>query len=136
MTHGPIDFIMIGFEDSSIPRDVADGIKSLVEANTIRIIDLIFVEKDDTGELRVIELTDLPDDVYDAWNTIVDDMEGMLTSDDATHLAADLQVNRSAVLALYENLWAKKLSNAIIEAKGEVLVNMRIPRNVISELEA
>lgn len=135
MTHGPIDFIMIGFEDSNISPGVADGIKSLIQADTIRIIDLVFVERDDVGELRVLELTELGDDVYEAWNSNVDDMEGMLTVDDAMHLASDLPANRSAVLALYENVWARHLSNAIVDAKGEVLANMRIPRSVISELE-
>lgn len=135
MTHGPVDFIMIGFENSDIDPDVADGIRSLIQAGTIRIIDLIFVEKNDAGELRVVELVDLADGVYESWNAVVDDVEGMLTAEDAEHLAADLPANRSAVLALYENVWARELSTAIQNSRGEVLANLRIPRSVISELE-
>lgn len=135
MTHGPVDFIMIGFEDSDISPGVADGIKSLIQSGTIRIIDLIFVEKNDAGELRTLELTDLSDDVYESWNVVVDDLEGMLTEEDAHQLAADLPSGRSAVLALYENVWAKEFSDAILAANGEVLANLRIPRAVISELE-
>lgn len=135
MTHGPIDFIMIAFEDSNITANVAEGVKSLIDDHTIRIIDLIFVEKNDSGDVRVVELGELNESVYEAWNAIVDDMEGMLTIDDATHLAAELPANRSAVLALYENTWAQQLSNAILESRGDVLVNMRIPRSVISQLE-
>ena len=135
MTYGPIDFIMIGFEDSSISPNVAEGIQSLVQAGTIRIIDLIFVEKNASGELRIVELHELPDGVYESWDVIVDEMDGMLTEEDARHLASDLPPDRAAVLALYENVWARELSAAILAAKGEVLANLRIPRSVISEIE-
>lgn len=135
MILGPVDFIMIGFEDSNISPDVANGIKSLIQAGTIRIIDLIFVEKNDSGQLRIVELHELAEGVYESWDAIVDDMKGMLTEDDAHQLASDLPANRSAVLALYENVWARELSTAILDAKGELLANLRIPRNVISELE-
>lgn len=135
MIRGPIDFIMIGFEDANISPNVAEGIQSLIQAGTIRIIDLIFVEKDDSGEIRIMELHELADGTYESWNAIVDEMEGMLTEDDVHHLASDLPANRAAVLALYENVWARELASAIQAAKGEVLANLRIPRNVISELE-
>lgn len=135
MKHGPVDFIMVGFEGDDVCSSVADGIRSLVQAGTIRIIDLIFVEKDDAGELHVRELADLPDAVYETWNAIVDDVEGMLSSDDAEMLAADLLNNRSAVLALYENIWAREMAATIQNASGEVLVHTRIPRSVIEELE-
>lgn len=135
MSHGPVDFIMIGFEDAGISPDVANGIKSLIQSDTIRIIDLIFVEKSDAGQLRVLELHELADDEYESWNVIVDDLEGMLTEDDAHHLAEDLPAGQAAVLALYENVWARDLSEAIMAAGGEVVANLRIPRAVISELE-
>ena len=135
MAYGPIDFVMIGFEDSNISPNVAEGIQSLIQAGTIRIIDLIFVEKNESGDVRIVELHELPDGVYESWDAIVDEMDGMLTEEDARHLATDLPANRAAVVALYENMWARELSAAIQAANGEVLANLRIPRSVISELE-
>lgn len=136
MEHGPIDFIMIGFEDAHPSSRVAEGILSLVQSGTIRIIDLLFVSRDTEGDLRVLELSELADDVYEIWDTVVQDVEGMLTAEDALHLASDLPTNKSAVLALFENVWAREMATIIQNANGEVLVNTRIPRDVIAELEA
>lgn len=135
MTHGPVDFIMIGFEDLPRSADIADGVRSLIESGTIRIIDLIFVEKDNAGTLRVREMSDLSEEAYSAWDAVTDDIEGMLTTEDAENLASELPAGNSAVLALYENTWARELSNTIASAGGEVVANLRIPRSVISELE-
>ncbi|MCO5216516.1 MAG: DUF6325 family protein [Thermomicrobiales bacterium] len=136
MEHGPIDFIMIGFEDAQPSSTVAEGILSLVQSGTIRIIDLLFVSKNAEGDLRVLELTELEDNVYEVWDTVVQDVEGMLTAEDALHLASDLPADKSAVLALFENVWAREMAAIIQNANGEVLINTRIPRDVIAEIEA
>lgn len=135
MQHGPIDFIMIGFEDAEVSPTVAEGILSLVQSGTIRIIDLLFVSKDAEGSLRVLELTELADDIYEVWDVVVQDVEGMLTEEDALQLAADLPSDKSAVLVLFENIWAREMATIIQNANGEVLINTRIPREIIAELE-
>ncbi len=135
MEHGPIDFIMIGFGEAEVSPAVASGILSLVESGTIRIIDLLFVAKDADGDLRVLELTELADDVYELWDVVVQDVEGMLTNEDALHLAADLPSDKSAVLVLFENVWAREMARIIQEANGEVLISTRIPRDIVAQLE-
>lgn len=69
------------------------------------------------------------------WDAVVYDVEGMLTLEDAAHLASDLPNYRAAVLALYENIWAREMVRIIQEANGEVLAATRIPAAVIAKLE-
>lgn len=136
MAHGPVDFIMVAFEGSEITPDIAAGMTSLTQNHTIHIIDLIFVQKDNEGVLTILEVDDLPEETASVWNSVIHDVEGLLTPDDATILAADLPTNRSAVLVLYENTWAREMSKIIADAHGEVLAMTRIPGSVINELEA
>lgn len=136
MVHGPVDFIMVAFEGAEITPDIAAGMTSLTQSHTIHIIDLIFVQKDNEGVLTILEVDDLPEESASVWNSVIHDVEGILTPDDATILAADLPNNRSAVLVLYENTWAREMSKIITDARGEVLAMTRIPRGVMSELEA
>ena len=37
---------------------------------------------------------------------------------------------------LFENVWATRFADAIRNARGEVVLNERIPRVVVEELEA
>lgn len=134
MQHGPIDFILVKFGEEHPSANIAAGLKQLIEAETISIIDIIFVEHGAGETVQVLELSDLPDDVYDAWSEIVADMGSLLTADDAVTLATGLGENESAVLVLYENTWARQMSSAIAAANGEVIVHTRIPRDVVAEL--
>ena len=135
MDHGPVDFVMIGFPDSQASPEVAAGIKALVDSGTIRVLDLIFVARTATDELRVIELSELDDVVHDAWDSLSGDIGSLLTEDDAIQLAGAMEPGHCAVLVLYENAWARNLTTAVLDAHGEVIVNTRIPREVVAELE-
>lgn len=135
MSYGPVDFIMVGFEGSKITPHIAEGLESLVKNDTIHIIDLIFVQRSNEGELTILEMDELPPETAAVWDAVVNDVKGMLTPEDAAHLAADLPNNRAAVLALYENIWAREMVRIIQEANGEVLAATRIPAAVIAELE-
>jgi hypothetical protein len=136
MSHGPVDLLVVRFPDSNFTGEVMAEMKALVDAGTLRILDLIFVTKNDAGDLDVIELTDLEDVVASTFDAFVGDLEGLFSSEDIEALAAGLAPNASAGLALYENVWALKFAQAVRDANGEVLLAERIPRAVIEELEA
>jgi hypothetical protein len=134
MEHGPVDFIVVRFPGTELSADIAAGIRSLVEAGTIRVIDLLFLVKDRGGETTVRELTDLDDLAYEGWDAIVGDVFGYLTDEDAMLLADSLANGTSAVLALIENTWAKEMVRTIADAHGDVLISERIPRPVVEQL--
>ncbi|HWV22915.1 MAG TPA: DUF6325 family protein [Thermomicrobiales bacterium] len=134
MDRAPVDFVVVRFPGTEFSSDIAAGLVDLTRAGTIRIVDLLFLVKDERGESRIQELTDLDDAVYQGWDMIVGDVAGYLTDDDALLIADSLQNNSSAVLALVENTWAKEMVRAITDARGEILISERIPRPVVEQL--
>jgi uncharacterized protein DUF6325 len=113
----------------------AAKVKDLIDAGFIRIIDVIFARKGEDGEVKVLELNDLDDDEYGHFDPIVSDITGLLNQDDVEQLTADWEPRTTAVVALFENLWAGQFRKDVAEAGGEVVLAERIPRSVIDELE-
>jgi hypothetical protein len=114
----------------------AAKVKALVDAGFIRVIDVIFARKGDDGEVKVLELNDLDDDEYGHFDPVVHDISGLLNHDDVRSLTADWEPRTTAVVALFENLWAGQFRKDVEEAGGEVVLAERIPRSVIDELVA
>jgi hypothetical protein len=136
MSLGPIEFLAIKFPGNEFRGEILPALADLVEDNTIRIIDLLFVQKEADGAVRVIELADLGEEDYLAFEEVVSDVSGMLSHDDARQIAAALELNSSAGLLLFENLWATRFVDAVANAKGEVIVSERIPRAVVEAMLA
>ena len=97
---------------------------------------MIFARKGEDGEVKVLELNDLDDDEHGHFDPIVSDITGLLNQDDVKQLTADWEPRTTAVVALFENVWAGQFRRAVEEAGGEVVLSERIPRRVIDQLEA
>jgi hypothetical protein len=123
MSLGPIEFLAIRFPGNQFRGEIMPALADLVEGNTIRIV-------------RVIELADLGEDDYFAYEEIVSEVSGMLSHDDARQIASALEPNSSAALMLFENVWATRFVDAVANAKGEVILSERIPRAMIDEMLA
>ncbi len=136
MTFGPVDFIVVRFPGSQFTGEIVPAMQALIDAGTIRIIDLLFITRDNDGNSAVVEITDLDEDAYLGWDPVVDDVSGMLTEEDALRIADTLEPGNSAALVLIENTWALQMVQAIADASGEVLLSERIPRAIIEELMA
>jgi hypothetical protein len=131
---GPIEFLALKFPGNEFRGDIIPALSDLVEDETIRIIDLLFVQKMADGSVRVVELADLGEEDYLSFEAVVSDVSGLLSHDDARQIANALEPNSSASLMLFENVWATKFVEAVIEAKGEVIVSERIPRSMLEEM--
>jgi len=59
-----------------------------------------------------------------------------MNEEDAYEVAASLENDSSAGIMLFENTWAARFAQAIRDAKGEVLLNERIPRPMIEDVIA
>ena len=56
---GPVDWIVVEFKESKFTGDIAPILKDYVDRGLIRILDLLFLRKDDEGNLEAFEATDL-----------------------------------------------------------------------------
>jgi hypothetical protein len=109
------------------------AIKELVEKGTIRVIDILFIKKDQDGNVTMREINDLDDASFAAFNPIVAEIDGLVSRDDVQQLAATLNNNSSAGVMLFEDTWATRLRDAIIDAQGKVVLIDRIPQGVIEQ---
>jgi hypothetical protein len=136
MPYGPIELLVLEFPGNEFSGELTPALTELVDNGTIRIVDILFVQKDADGYVTETELSELTDAAYATFDPIVAETAGMLTHDDAVALTTMLAPNSSVGIMLFENVWAKRFADAVINANGHVIVNERIPRAVIEKLIA
>ena len=136
MAYGPVELLVVGFPGNQFSGEIIPALEELIENGIIRIIDLVFAMKDADGVVIGAEISDLGEEVSAAFTMIVDDPGSLLGDDDVAKLGAGLPLNSSAAIMLFENTWATKFRDAVLNANGQLILNERIPRAVIEELVA
>jgi hypothetical protein len=134
---GPVDFVIIEFPAGSanFTGEMADALIGLVDAGTIRVIDILVIAKADDGALEVMELEDLGD--LGPLVALEADLAEFLAEDDVVHLAAAMDPGSVAGVLVYENLWAAPFASAARRSGGQLIANGRIPvQAIIAALEA
>jgi Family of unknown function (DUF6325) len=132
MSIGPIEYIVVGFPGNKFKGEIVPALAELVENGTIRILDLVFIIKDEEGNVGAVELADLdPEDEAAGMADITDIDAGLLNEDDIALAADALEPNSSAGLLVFENVWATRFAEAVRNADGQLLANERIPHDVV-----
>ncbi len=128
---GPVDYAIIAFPGNRFRGEIAPAIADLVEDGTIRIIDIAFVGKDDDGNAIAMELTELDPDVQEGLEKVGIEVGGLFNEDDLMDAAEGLEPNSSAALLVWENVWARKVAQAMRDAGGVLLAFERLPHDVV-----
>lgn len=128
---GPVDYAVIAFPGNQFKGEIAPAISELVDAGTIRVIDLAFVSKDADGSSAAMELTELDPQVQEALDAIGVEVGGLFNDDDLADIADGLEPNFSAAVLLWENVWARKVTQALRSAGGELVTFERLPHEVV-----
>ena len=127
MSRGRVEMVVIGFPGSHFNGEVAPALVDLVERGLIRVIDLVFLTKDDAGDVTAVELADAGDDVRTAFEPLVEEVTGLIADEDEEDLGDALDPGDSAVVLLFEHLWAKDFTDAVRASGGELLFSMQVP---------
>jgi uncharacterized membrane protein len=161
MTMGMIQLVAIGFEGNQFKGEIVPELEALREGGYVRLIDLVFILKDEDGNVATIEMSDLTDEQkielgMDAGALIglgaygpagieagaeagaIAAAEGDLgmTQEDIDEIAAEIPENCSALIILFENLWSLPLKQAIINANGRLIGNWIIQPEMLVEMGA
>jgi hypothetical protein len=128
---GPVDFAVIAFPGNQFRGEIAPALAELVDAGTIRVIDIAFVGKSETGEAVAMELTELDPDVQAGLEKAGVEVGGLFNEDDLMDVAADLETGNSAAVLVWENVWARKVAQAMRDAGGELVAFERLPHDVV-----
>src|SRR6476659_9041135 len=88
--------------------------------------------KDEDGKAEALEVSDLGSEFGKALaNLLGNEGGGLLNEDDLMAAADELENNSSAALLVWEDVWATKLRDAIVNAGGELWDLERVPYEVV-----
>jgi uncharacterized membrane protein len=128
---GPVDYAVIAFPGNKFRGEIAPAIAELVDAGTIRVIDVAFVGKNADGDAVAMELMELDPDVQEGLDKAGVVVGGLFNEDDLMDIAADLPPETSAAVLVWENVWARKVTQAMRDAGGQLVTFERIPHDVV-----
>ena len=134
---GPVDYLVVKFPGNKFSGEIAPELATLERSGTIRIIDLAFVLKDAKGNILITEAKDMGEktgDAFSAFAKAVSDAE-WFSVDDIEAIGADLPMNSSAAILLFENTWAIHFKEALLNSGAELVSQGRIPSEVIRGVE-
>jgi Family of unknown function (DUF6325) len=137
---GPVDVLVVGFPDARPDGTIAAAVVELVANGTIRLLDMLIVYKDESGETTLAEVTDIDGDGIPDLIAMQGDIPGLLTEADAAATVDALPPGSAVLLIAWENTWAIRASMALREKGGVLLGFHRLPAAEIDaamdELEA
>ena len=128
---GPVDYAVIAFPGNQFKGEIGPAIADLVDSGTIRVIDIAFVGKGPDGDTVAMELTELDAEVQAGLDKAGIEVGGLFNEDDLQDIADDLEPNFSAAVLLWENVWARKVSQAMRDAGGELVTFERLPHELV-----
>jgi Family of unknown function (DUF6325) len=131
MTTGPIEYLVIGFPDGNVNDDIAPELASLVDQQMIRILDIVFIAKDNSGDIRALEFDEL--DQLAGFAEIDGDVGGLIGPEDVSFVSTELEPGSAAAVLLIEDLWAASLASALDRSGGFLIDGARIPRDLADE---
>jgi hypothetical protein len=134
---GPVDYLVVEFPAGATNFDgeMASELAALVDAGTIRVLDIMILQKDADGSVEALELDDL--DAVDDLRRIEAEIAEILAVDDVAHLAAAMEPGSVAGVLVWENRWAAPFASAARRAGGQLIASGRIPiQAIIASLEA
>lgn len=134
MAYGPVQYFVFAFPKNQFKGEIVPALADVVSQGLIRIVDIAFVMKDEAGNIATMEINDLDDAEFNAFGEIVEHADGLLSESDLLELAADIPPNNSAALLVFEHTWAIGLAESIRNAKGEVVAQGFVPREVVEQV--
>jgi Family of unknown function (DUF6325) len=125
---GPVEYLVVGFPDGTVSDDLAPELAKLVDNQTIRILDLVVLTKNDFGDVAVAEFDEL--DQFASFTEIDAEVGGLISAEDIDFVGDDLDPGSAAAVLLVEDVWAASLADALDRSGGFMLDGARIPRDM------
>jgi hypothetical protein len=134
---GPVDYFIVEFPAGrqNFTGEGIDELLRLHDNGTIRIMDVLILQKSLEGTVMAQELGDLAD--LGDFQRIEADLVQTLAEEDVEHLGAAMEPGSVAAVLVYENLWAAPFASAMRRAGGQLIANGRIPiQAIIAAIES
>ena len=146
--YGPMQLLVIGFGQAALPLDFVNQLRRLRDDGVIRLVDAVYVAKDEHGDLTEIRVTDFSEEEMAIFGTLAGALCGFgaageegvvmgavigemaaeaqefgLDSDDMDEIADRIPRGSSAAFILLEHLWAIGLKESLRNTNGAVIAH-------------
>jgi uncharacterized membrane protein len=131
---GPIDYIVVQFKGNNFKGEILEELIKAADSGAIAVLDLAVITRDTDGNVVSAELASMDDPVV---KKIVGARSGdsLITDEDVAEIGELLDDDSAAGLLIVEQLWAKGLKQAILNANGTLLAEGRIHPEAAKELD-
>jgi uncharacterized membrane protein len=147
MSIGPVQMLILGFEDPKFTGENLAELGRLRDADIVRVVDMLAVWKDGDGNVAVLQDSQLSADEAQEFGAVVGGLIGLgmageegleagveagaeamedghlLDADNVWYAADAIPNNTAAVVVLLEHRWAIPLRDGIVRAGGFVLAD-------------
>ena len=146
--YGPMQLLVIGFGQAALPLDFVNQLRRLRDDGVVRLVDAVYVAKDEHGDLTEIRVTDFSEEEMAIFGTLAGALFGFgaageegavmgavigemgaeaedfgLDSDDMDEIADRIPRGSSAAFILLEHLWAIGLKESLRNTNGAVIAH-------------
>jgi Family of unknown function (DUF6325) len=128
---GPVDYAVLAFPGNQFKGEIAPALADLVQAGTIRLIDAAFVGKDENGDVFTLETTELAPDVQEKLTSLNIEVQGLFNDEELLAIGEGLELDSSAAVLVWENVWARTVAQAIRDAGGVLVAFERVPHETV-----
>ena len=133
---GPVDYLVVEFPGNRMIGEALAKLVDLVDAGTIRLLDLVFVRRELDGSTLAVEIADLDSDGDLDLAVFEGASSGLIGAEDVDAAASVIEPGSSAGVLVYENTWAAPLAGAVRRAGGVLVAGGRIPvEDVLATLD-
>ena len=131
---GPVDIVVIAYPAGSpMTGEAAPILVDLADRGIIRVLDAMFVKKNEDGTFMGFEAKNLDDQGVGDFSLMEGSSSGMLGDDDAATAAEALDPGSAAVIIMYENRWAGPFVAAVRRNGGVPIAFQRIPSQEVMD---
>jgi len=129
---GPVDYLVVEFPPGAqnFTGEMAAELVRLSDAGTIRVLDLLILQKAADGSIDAYEIDET--EAADEIRALETHVSEILAADDVEHLAAAMEPGSVAGVLVWENTWAAPFASAARRAGGQLIATGRIPIQAIA----
>lgn len=135
---GPIDIVVIGYPPGApMTGDAVPIMLDLVDRGIVRVLDALFVIKEEDGTFTGVDLANLDADSAGDLTVFAGASTGLISDDDIAKVAAEMEPGSAAMTIVYENRWAAPFAAAVRRNGGRLIASERIStQDLIDALDA
>ena len=80
--YGPLEYVVIGFDGNRFTGEILPKLIEIERQGCVRLVDLVFVSKDEASNLTLMEISELGEEDAAAYEPLINEFHGLLSAED------------------------------------------------------